>query len=110
MTSKAALCASLLRGDVLNIKNGFDLLGITNVPREIGRSIERSFGVVVSRTQMEGSSRYGQPCVWVNYRLNKTQMNEDGIRKMKEYVKEQMNIPNPRTNKERDFQRQLTLL
>lgn len=110
MTSKAALCASLLKGDVLNIKNGFDLLGITNVPREIGRSVERAFGVTVSRTPMDGKSRYGQPCVWVNYRLNRTPMNAEGIKKMIEYVKEQLSNENPKTEKERTIQKQLSLL
>lgn len=94
MTSKAALCLALLEGRVLNIKNGFELLGITNIPREIGRSIEREedggFGVIVSRTHMEGKSRYGQPCTWTNYRLNKSAHNLPGIEKMKAYIKEQM--------------------
>lgn len=89
MTSKAALCKALLDGKVVNIKNSFDLFGITNCPREIGRSVERAFGVIVSRTQMDGNSRYGQPCVWVNYRLNKTEQNKEGIEKMRKYVDEQ---------------------
>lgn len=92
MTSKAALCKALLEGRVVNIKNGFELFGITNVPREIGRSVERSFGVIVSRTQMEGSSRYGQSCVWVNYRLNNSDHNKEGIQKMREYVSEQLGL------------------
>lgn len=92
MTSKAALCKALLEGKIVNIKNGFDLFGITNVPREIGRSVERSFDVEVSRTQMEGKSRYGQPVVWVNYRLNKTEYNAAGIKKMKEYVEKEMQV------------------
>lgn len=100
MTSKAALCKALLDGCVLNIKNGFELLGITNIPREIGRSVEREFGVVVSRTQMEGFSRYGQPVTYVNYRLNKTKYNEDGIEKMKQYIAKQRELSNPKTAKE----------
>ena len=32
MTSKAALCKALLDGRVVNIKNGFELFGITNIP------------------------------------------------------------------------------
>lgn len=87
MTSKAALCKALLSGRVLNIKNGFSLLGITNVPREIGRSVERAFGVTVSRTQRDGRSRYKQPVTWIDYRLNFTEYNREGIEKMREYVK-----------------------
>lgn len=89
MTATAALCKALLKGHVVNIKNGFDLFGITNVPREIGRAVERKFGVQVSRTQMDGRSRYGQECIWVNYRLNRTEYNREGIRKMEEYVASQ---------------------
>lgn len=101
MTSKAALCKALLDGMVVNIKNGFHLFGITNIPREIGRSIERDgsvtgnpndngFGVEVSRTEQNGVSRYGQKCEWTDYRLNRTEYNIKGIQKMKEYVAEQM--------------------
>lgn len=86
MTSKAALCKALLDGRVLNIKNGFTLLGITNIPREIGRSVERAFNVTVSRTPMQAVSRYGQCCVWTDYRLNRTEYNKEGIEKMKAYI------------------------
>lgn len=93
MNSKAALCKALLDGRVLNIKNGFDLLGITNIPREIGRSVERAFGVQVSRTPKEGQSRYHQKCVWVDYRLNNTEYNKEGIKKMREYISKHYTIP-----------------
>lgn len=86
MTSKAALCKALLDGKILNIKNGFNLLGITNIPREIGRSIEREFGVVVNRFPEQGVTRYGQVCNWVNYRLPRISQNAEGIAKMKAYV------------------------
>jgi hypothetical protein len=111
MTGKAALCTALLRGQVVNIKNGFELFGITNIPREIGRSVEREFGVQVSRTQMEGKSRYGQPVVWVNYRLNRTEYNQEGIKKMIDYVASQTS--NPKTMKEKknlDTIKQLSFL
>jgi len=91
MTAKAALAKALLDGRVLNIKNCFDLIGLTNCPREISRMIEKGFGVVVSRTHMEGKSRYGQSVTWTNYRLNVTEHNKEGIAKMREYVAEQSN-------------------
>lgn len=93
MNSKAALAKALLKGEVVNIKNGFTHFGITNVPREIGRSIERAFGVEVSRTMREGMSRYKQPCIWCDYRLNKTDYNKEGIQKMIEYVLKQEGTP-----------------
>lgn len=98
MNQKAALCDALIRGKVLNIKNGFYLFGITNVPREIGRSVERSFDVRVSRKQMEGQSRYGLPCIWVDYFLEPSDENKEGIKKMMDYVK--ANKHEPKTDKE----------
>ena len=98
MTAKAALCLCLIKGEVLNIKNGFELLGITNVPREIGRSVERAFDVEVSRTPKEGFSRHGQPVVWVDYYLRKSERNQPGIKKMIEYCQSQAG--NPKTTKQ----------
>lgn len=92
MTAKAALCKLLLEGKVLNIKNCFTLVGLTNCPREISRMIEQPFGVIVSRTNMVGTSRYGQSVTWINYRLNFTDYNQEGIAKMREYVSSQ-NLP-----------------
>lgn len=86
MTAKAALVKHLLSGDVINIKTCFNLIGLTNCPREISRSIEKYFGVIVSRTKREGSSRYGQPVCWIDYRLNRTPQNEEGIKKMFDYL------------------------
>ena len=101
MTAKAALCLALLEGKVLNIFNGFKLLGITNIPREIGRCIEDEkrwgFGVIVSRTERKGTSQYGRPCEWVDYRLNRTEYNKPGISKMIEYVKKETDTSNPKT-------------
>jgi len=87
MTAKAALCMYLLDGFTLNVKNCFKMISLTNCAREIPRMIEKPFGVVVSRTHMQGYSKYGQPCTWTNYHLNKTEYNAEGIEKMKEYVK-----------------------
>jgi hypothetical protein len=94
MTSKAALCKVLLDGQVVNIRNIHQLTGFTNAGREIGRAIERKddggFGVLVSRTPMEGKNRFGVHCTWTAYRLNNTPYNKDGIKAMKKYVREQM--------------------
>jgi len=114
MTSKAAIALALLEGKVLSIKNGFDLFGVTNIPREIGRSIEREedggFGVQVSRVERNGFSRYGQPVRWMEYRLNRTDYNKGGIEKMKAYVKEQMSKVPPKTEKEKKLIKQSELL
>lgn len=91
MTAKAALCKALLDGKVLNVKNCFALIGLTNCAREISRMIEKDFHVEVSRTQQNGKSRYGQAVTWVDYRLNKTEYNQEGIKKMIEYVNRKSN-------------------
>lgn len=90
MTAKAALAKALLDGMVLNVKNCFEIIGLTNCSREVSRMIEKDFDVIVSRTKMEGLSKYGQPVTWVNFRLNKTESNAPGIQKMRDYVAEQM--------------------
>lgn len=96
MTAKAALIKLLLDGHVLNVKNCFTLVGLTNCSREISRMIEAPFGVEVSRTPMTGQSRYGQSVQWVNYRLNKSEHNKEGIEKMRKYLAEQWEIkPKP---------------
>jgi len=97
MNAKSALCKALLSGRIVSIKTGFDDFGITNIPREIGRAIERprskgqpndhGFGVRVSRVRRFGKSRYKVACTWMEYRLNKTTYNEAGIQKMIAYVK-----------------------
>lgn len=86
MTAKASLCKHLLAGEVLNIKNCFTLIGLTNCPREISRMIEKPFGVIVSRTPRTGKSRYGQSVIWIDYRLNRTSYNAEGIKKMAMYL------------------------
>ena len=86
MTAKAALCYHLLKGEVLNVKNVFHTIGLTNCAREISRMIEKSFNVEVSRVRMEGESRYGSKVTWVDYRLNRTERNKEGIKKMEQYI------------------------
>lgn len=90
MTSKSALCMALLEGRVLNVKNCFKEIGLTNIAREIPRLIEKPFGVEVSRTPKEGKNRYGEDVRYTDYRLNKTEHNQEGMKKMKEYILEHM--------------------
>lgn len=87
MTSKSALAQSLIEGKTVNIMTGFRLFGITNIPREISRSIERCFDVEVKRIPRKAVSRYGQPCIWMDYKLIKNERNKEGIKRMKLYIK-----------------------
>ncbi len=101
MTAKCALAMALLEGRVLNVKNVFETIGLTNCSREISRMIEQPFGVQVSRTRREGKSRYGQPVNWTDYRLNKSEHNKEGIEKMRTYIHEQLTkMPAPKTDRE----------
>jgi hypothetical protein len=86
MTAKAALALALLEGRVLNVKNCFKTIGLTNIAREVPRLIEKPFGVLVSRTTRNGTNQYKQPVTWTDYRLNSAEHNLDGIKKMREYV------------------------
>lgn len=89
MTAKAALALILLEGKVINIKNCFTLIGITNAPREISRSIEKDFGVEVSRTKRIGKNRFGKEIYWTDYRLNSSEHNIPGMKLMLDYCKTQ---------------------
>lgn len=103
MTAKTALCKALLLGEVLNVGNVFRNIGLTNCAREISRMIEKDFHVSVSRTPMKGNSRFGSECQWVNYRLNKSEHNLEGIQAMIKYVAEHdpsFNPESPRTERE----------
>jgi hypothetical protein len=99
MTQIAALAKSLLSGEVISIKNAYFDYGISNIAREIGRSIERKFNVEVSRVKKEGISRYGQSIVWFEYRLNKTDFNSKGIAEMSKYIVEVSNNSKTTKNK-----------
>lgn len=108
MTSKAALCMALLEGRVLNVKNCFKEIGLTNIAREIPRLVEKPFDVKVSRTKKEGKNRYKQDVTWYDYRLNKSEYNQPGIQRMKEYI--QNHLPDmAKTDAEEKILRQQAL-
>lgn len=96
MNAVAAISKALLDGKILTIKTAFNDFGVTNLPREIGRSIERKFGVHISKVQASGKTKYGLPCVWYQYRLNRTILdNKEGIEKMYKYVEEHYTFQKP---------------
>lgn len=85
MSARYALVKALLDGRVLNVKNCFKEIGLTNIAREIPRYIEQPFQVEVSRARREGKNRYGFPVTWMDYRLKNSEHNKEGIQKMKDY-------------------------
>lgn len=100
MNAKTALCMALLQGKTISIRTGFLDLGLTNIPREVSRSVEKPFGVIVTRLQKNGKSRWGCDCIWFEYRLEKSEINREGIEKMKQYVRENTVIEYPKTAKQ----------
>lgn len=85
MNAITALGLAFLRGEVLTIKTAFRDFGVSNLGRECGRSIERKFGVRLSKVKKTGKSRYGIPCWYYQYRLPNTEYNAEGIKKLTEY-------------------------
>lgn len=89
MTQIAAIATALLKGEVLTIMNGYAKFACTNLPRELSRSIEAKFNVVISRDKVNFTSQYGQPGFYYRYRLNRTEMNEAGMQAMEKYIHQQ---------------------
>lgn len=109
MTQIAAICKALLDGEILSIMTGFKMFSCTNLPRELSRSVEQKFGVIISKERIEFVSKYGQLGFYFRYRLNRTDYNKEGIEKMKIYVDENSSGGKSFVNKETKFT-QLELL
>ena len=86
MNATAAISKAFLAGRVLSIKTAFRDFGVTNLPREVSRLIEKRFNVQVTKVPRNGKTRYGIHCRWFEYKLPKTPYNQEGIEKMREYV------------------------
>lgn len=110
MTAKCALIMAFLNGRILNVKNCFTEIGLSNISREVPRLIEEPFGCIISRVKMEGKSRYGNVVTYTNFRLNPTiPGNSEAIQKMKEYLKEHLEMKQPRTSGQQQKFDQLNL-
>jgi len=92
MNTTVALVKAFLEGRVLSIKTAFRDFGITNLPRECSRLIEKKFGVELSRVRRCGKSRFGVRVSWFEYRLPDTEYNAAGRKKMVDYLQQQLNI------------------
>lgn len=102
MTQICAIAIALLNGDTMTIADGFHKFHCTNLSRELSRSIEQKFCVIISRDKKEFKSVYdGKPGYYYRYRLNKTDQNKEGIERMREYIKSQLGeLPPPKTDKQ----------
>jgi hypothetical protein len=88
-SQRAALTKALLDGKELSIMNCFQMLNITNCPREIGRSIinpETGFGAIVEKRRKDFISSYGRPGFYFAYKLDRSEANKEAIKKMREYL------------------------
>jgi hypothetical protein len=102
MNATTAIGLALLKGDVLTIKTAFRDFGITNLPRECGRLIERKFGLTLSKVRRTGKTRYGIHCSWNEYRLPVTSYNAIGRAKLIDYCQRQIGtMTQCKTEKER---------
>lgn len=87
MNARAAISKALLQGRSITIKTSFIDFGITNLPREISRTIEQVFLIQVDKTKKTGVTKFKEPCYWYEYKLDQTkESNFEGIEKMKAYV------------------------
>lgn len=107
MNAITALGLSFLRGDVITIKTAFRDFGISNLPREVGRSIERKFGLQLTKVKKTGKSRYGVPCYYYQYRLPQTPYNEEGRNRLTEYCEKNKQIEQPNVNEPKVKQQNL---
>jgi len=110
MNSISAIGLALLRGEILTIKTAFEDFGVSNLPREASRSIEQKFGIRLSKIRVSGKTRYGIPVSFNQYRLNKSDpQNQKGIELLKKYISDHLD-PNPKTTKEEKIYKQAKLL
>jgi len=87
MNAIAAISQAFLKGEILTIKAAFKDFGVSNLPREVGRAIERKFKVRISKIRRESKSRYGVYVSYFEYRLNRDDpANQPGIEAMTNYV------------------------
>lgn len=87
MNAISAIAQAFLRGEILTIKTAFRDFGVSNLPREVGRAIERKFDVRISKLRKEGKTRYGLFVSFFEYRLNRDDpANALGIEAMIKYI------------------------
>jgi hypothetical protein len=108
MTQLSAICFSYLKGETNSIMTAFKKFNCTNLPRENGRAVERKFGVKLKKIPKKFVSVYGHTGEYFSYNLPRTNDNKPGIKRMKDYVLEQLN--NPKTNQEKNIKHQLRFL
>lgn len=97
MTAKCALIKALLDGRILNVKNCFNTIGLTNCSREVSRMVVHPFNVKIEKIPRTGLSKYNQPVTWNDYKLDRSlPENKEGVEKMKLYLAENMGEYRPK--------------
>lgn len=83
----ASLCFDLLNGKTVSIKTGFKSYGITNIPREISRAVEKKFDIVIDRKQINYTTEYGFSGYYFEYKLDISKQKKKSICKIYDYIK-----------------------
>lgn len=97
MNKKCKLIKALIDGEIINVSNSIRLTSLSNPAREIPRSIEKPFKVIISRTKVETKDKFGNYAMYYNYRLNPLITgNKEGIKLMREYLAENMKEYRPK--------------
>lgn len=76
---QTSLINHLIKGKKLSIYNAFTKFGISNISREVGRLIEKPFGIELKREKKVGKTQDGEPCYWFEY--SATPLNKIALKK-----------------------------
>lgn len=87
-TAKAAIANHFLNGGEMGIADCFNLFGVTNLPREISRAIEKPFGIKIDRKPVLVKTQFHKSKLIKRYRLNKKKNSDLAIKRMIKYVNE----------------------
>lgn len=91
-TIGASLIHHLLNGKKTSTLTAAKELAIVYVPREIRRGVELKFGITVKRTE-KSYEKFGTKISYLEYSLPKKEYSEEVIKKMYEYVNENIVLP-----------------
>lgn len=95
----AALCYDLINGKTVSIKTGFNAYGITNIPREISRAVEKRFGVKCEKKKIVYKSKYGLGGYYFEYKLLRNNQKKESLNLMYSYIQENMIMPESKNDK-----------
>lgn len=105
-TRIAAVLNSLLQGETLSIMDGFHRFGVTNLSRELSRSIEQPMGIILTRTKIVHNPKHGHAVWYYQYHLTKCRQTKEALNKAWKYVDENLIASTQKKNKGNGYQQQ----